>query len=820
MNGRYKNINEEVNRIKSLFTEERLYGNIIDSKPKLLTEQIKSLRGIWDDVAKSILKNSNEFRFKAPKGMEGNPRVRVVKEKGGDIKWYRGNKEIQPTVRNLVSTPTLREIQSRMNKILRPNDLKEFLTGEDFYKIYDDIFKDLRAQEILDSTSADNLLNTFRNQNLGSKIYDDILGSNKDEFMNGIYSMSDLKSVHPSFAEMIDDIPYFEQKLKTILKKGDDFYDDDAVILARYFSGDDFYDEWSGDITAEILENQNILKVNLKSNSSLINNPSIKNNPRINLERNPNNSDEYILTLNLKSFNKKDIDLLKSNLPDSPTIAGAPKKTTRGGLEDYIDDFDDLSNLKKQKARISDEIIRKSKSSNSDVIGNWKGRFLDDAKKGIDLVLNNKSFPVFDTIKDAWSKSFRKNFNVSDWKKTGRGNNPNLDLQLTDIQKKYVDDVYTTDIPSRESNSPFIEKTDTDLLEKGYKEGMIHPNAKLKPNWKDELYETIKIIYWKKALWSVNSDYRSWSKNVGRFTKNAILFTPGPWGIPIYNIVTFLAGASARMAMSNTINKILENNGIIKLIANIYRVNCVNSLSSNINNNKDLSERTKSILLGEIDGENGSVSGALRDVFRSVGGIGNLTQSITGTPPKYSALDTTNVDEDFFTWLDVVSEDQRTINENTLTYSIKNLVNKDIGGPSWEIVEHEGDVGVKIVVDENGELCKKDTSGCKSLFFTLECGEFSKFYTKFMDTKDIKEVLLELGWDAAFAVISGQGYKDIIINKTKEIYGKMADEVMNIEPSQVIDKVKEKKEKVEKAIDDARGATTSDPENQSVLKKY
>ena len=84
-------------------------------------------------------------------------------------------------------------------------------------------------------------------------------------------------------------------------------------------------------------------------------------------------------------------------------------------------------------------------------------------------------------------------------------------------------------------------------------------------------------------------------------------------------------------------------------------------------------------------------------------------------------------------------------------------------------------------------------------------------------TIDIKEVLLELGWDAAFAVISGQGVKDVILNKTKEIYENTVESVMNIEPSQVIDKAKEKKEKLEKAIDDARGASTSDPESQSVL---
>jgi hypothetical protein len=36
-----KNLNEEINRIKSLFTEERLYGNI--GTPKILNEQLKKV---------------------------------------------------------------------------------------------------------------------------------------------------------------------------------------------------------------------------------------------------------------------------------------------------------------------------------------------------------------------------------------------------------------------------------------------------------------------------------------------------------------------------------------------------------------------------------------------------------------------------------------------------------------------------------------------------------------------------------------------------------------------------------------------------------
>ena len=42
-----KNINEQVNRIKQLFTEERLHGNLVeDDNDKVLTEQEKQKKNI------------------------------------------------------------------------------------------------------------------------------------------------------------------------------------------------------------------------------------------------------------------------------------------------------------------------------------------------------------------------------------------------------------------------------------------------------------------------------------------------------------------------------------------------------------------------------------------------------------------------------------------------------------------------------------------------------------------------------------------------------------------------------------------------------
>ena len=89
-----------------------------------------------------------------------------------------------------------------------------------------------------------------------------------------------------------------------------------------------------------------------------------------------------------------------------------------------------------------------------------------------------------------------------------------------------------------------------------------------------------------------------------------------------------------------------------------------------------------------------------------------------------------------------------------------------------------------------------------------------------MDKTDIREVLLELGWDAVFAAVTGGGIKPAILQKTKEIYEEITDKAMNFSGAEALDKVKEKVEDAEEYIDDVRNAKSSDPEEESVLKNY
>jgi len=115
-----KTINEEIDRIKSLFSEERLFGNLVEQE--LLYETIikpKYVKGIWDDIIKlgDDIADSNISKklkltfgddiltnFKYKKSMVGvraslkkilddtNPGIGVQTQRDQLVKFFKSNK--------------------------------------------------------------------------------------------------------------------------------------------------------------------------------------------------------------------------------------------------------------------------------------------------------------------------------------------------------------------------------------------------------------------------------------------------------------------------------------------------------------------------------------------------------------------------------------------------------------------------------------------------------------------------------------------------------------------------------------------------------
>ena len=122
MKSKYKNLNEQMVRMKSLFTEERLYGNLVEqteTTPEIFTHTITT-----DDRDHWTINDKNEIKFEEGKWYHTNISTPEAWEEVTDvtdqdifnnlpefIEWRKLNPEHKPNLNSPLGTPDM----SRMN---------------------------------------------------------------------------------------------------------------------------------------------------------------------------------------------------------------------------------------------------------------------------------------------------------------------------------------------------------------------------------------------------------------------------------------------------------------------------------------------------------------------------------------------------------------------------------------------------------------------------------------------------------------------------------------------------------------------------------
>jgi hypothetical protein len=155
MRKKYNTLNEEMNRMKSLFGESRLYGNIVDIEEEIITEQFK----FFDDLAsafKLALKNVNTKNL--------NRFINYVVNDIGDVVKYLDDVNFKPILKTLVPTQnwdevakTVKNIQRNFNKIPEASD-----------EAYKKFFKDVIAGIPEEGGMRNNIIQMMNNKRYGS----------------------------------------------------------------------------------------------------------------------------------------------------------------------------------------------------------------------------------------------------------------------------------------------------------------------------------------------------------------------------------------------------------------------------------------------------------------------------------------------------------------------------------------------------------------------------------------------------------------------------------------------------------------------------
>jgi hypothetical protein len=804
-------MNEEVDRIKSLFTEERLYGNLVDKTAKLITEQKWSK--LIDDILKGIAKGKKSVVFKAPLGDSRG--ALSIKKVGDDIEWYRAGKKIDPTIENFLSIVSKKEIDDILYSVNNKNDLSNFLKSTDggYNKIQDIIVKDMRAQGLLDESQATKLLNTMKQANVGEDLYENLF-RNK-EFLDGLYSMSDIRRSYPEMMEYVDDIPGLERTLKRqLLKEKDVFYEDDIVDIIRKIQKDKLK-------VSQPFENNPYTYVieipDGKLRKELI--EISKNSDTIHYMK--TNDTIVIRTDRLDSKTQNFIDSTIKVKPEDSIIRS---KATIGNRSVQADVDEQTQNIIKN---MQNSTIRSRRGvyTNKETLTNLK-------VFGKKLLQKTHITTGWDYIKEAFMKDFRKKFNWNKWKKSGAGKGKYIDteLQLNEVEINFVEDFL--EVPSRKGGSklPWVDaELDADLIKKGYPEGSIHPNAKLKKNFRQDLYKGIDFRgkrYWNSIfVKSGYRDYNSFLKAFGRFMKKSVLFWPYGEGVIFTEVFGEIFNFFFKHLSRGVINDILGGDKFPNIIRLSYTNTCLTNVKENIQGSDKLSDEAKKKLLGSTEilsqSDNSSTEtkysgGQLEVVFRKVGKV-DIKGAVIGKAPMYYVEDLDDIPQNFVPGVkdvggieddrfwDVISKDERSITPSELKYEIDGTVG--VAGDSWVVKKDDKSVYLEVNVDGDGNLCNKK-SNCTKIPFSLMCEPFEDYFER-NKNRDYRKVIEDITWATYWDIQMADGEKTLAtITQIMKDATEASLESLDVDDSGSID-LDDVKAAQEKIVDKASGGTGS-----------
>jgi hypothetical protein len=597
--------------------------------------------------------------------------------------------------------------------------------------------------------------------------------------------MSDIKRINPEFYSYIEDIPGMDEVINRLMKKsGKVFHDDGVVDVVRLMRDPEYklYDEWR-----YVGESDNTIRLDVDEKVWRDFDRIAKENEWVEVGK-YEDIDEWYVTIRTDKLDANEKRFVEEALVSKKD---APVKVKKQSNTDIMS-RSEQQNMQKQIDAIAKDfenpIIRKNRGVYSS-----RDRWKTVKEKIKNSMAGRAKTNVSNEFKETFSRNFRKKWNWQKWKREGWGKSSYIDSarQLNEAELKYIDEFLDVDIEGRmakKNKSPFVMSDDVDLIERGYTEGTLHPNAKLKDNFRYKIYATNKrkFLKWYNSVFirSGYRDYKSFQKYFGRSIKKTWIAWPNPIGdgYIMINIIKTAIATILKMTSQITINSLLAGDGLLGLIKNSYMTQCKYTIQKQINGSEHLSDNTKKRLFGQkTEMQKGGVTketkkepGLFTDIFKSVGVV-KIPDDVWkkgGEPAKYAAIDFKNIDDNAWfnaewTWFDVFTKDSREMHPDKVEYVIGNLVGttKD----SLRVVKHSFNgielVALEVWVDSEKNLCSIDGENCKALFFALQCKDFSAYFNESKNTdysKSISDYVYNNWYDVMFGDME---VKDSIIQQ-------------------------------------------------------
>ena len=171
---RIQNLNEEIKRMKSLFGDDRLYGNLVDNflgeslKNTLIVEQAKPITKFLDAIVNSIKKSG---KSKITSDIDGIRTIYTINPDGTILK---NGKKIDDLTKitNFLSDDLSKRIARQVNEITSTEKgllkylSKEGYNGISLEKHINDIVDNLYQQKLINESTLQKFKNNLRSTNI------------------------------------------------------------------------------------------------------------------------------------------------------------------------------------------------------------------------------------------------------------------------------------------------------------------------------------------------------------------------------------------------------------------------------------------------------------------------------------------------------------------------------------------------------------------------------------------------------------------------------------------------------------------------------
>lgn len=155
MKKKYNTLNEEMNRMKSLFGESRLYGNLVDKEEEIITEQYK----FFDDLSSAFKLASKKVDTK-----NLNRFINYVANDISDVVRYLDDANFKPILEILVPTQNWDEVAKTVKNIERNFEKIPDATDE----VYKEFFKNVIAGIPEEGGMRNNIIQMMNNKRYGA----------------------------------------------------------------------------------------------------------------------------------------------------------------------------------------------------------------------------------------------------------------------------------------------------------------------------------------------------------------------------------------------------------------------------------------------------------------------------------------------------------------------------------------------------------------------------------------------------------------------------------------------------------------------------